>query len=136
MGRILAIDCGKKRTGLAVSDPMGIIATGLTTLPTHELIPFLKKYIATEEVSRFVVGKPMNLDGSKTDGSIWVDQCLHTLKKHFGHIPVTLLDERFSSKMASQSLLDSGLKKQDRRNKALLDEVSATLLLQDYLRNS
>ena len=136
MSRILAIDCGKKRTGLAVSDPLGMIATGLATVETHALIPYLKKYLEHEEVNRFVVGKPMNLDGSRTDGNRWVDQCLHSLQKHFSHIPVTLLDERFTSQIASKTLIDSGLKKEARKDKALLDEVSATLLLQDYLRNS
>ncbi|GAA4303998.1 Holliday junction resolvase RuvX [Compostibacter hankyongensis] len=133
MSRILAIDYGKKRCGLAVTDPMQLIAGGLATIPTHELIPYLKKYIQREPVELFVVGDPKSLDGTATDATPLVEQCIRSLKKHFSGIGVRKLDERFTSKLAFRSMIDSGLKKMQRRDKALVDEVSATILLQDYL---
>lgn len=135
MSRILSIDYGKKRTGLAVSDPMKMIARGLTTVLTHELIPFIKKYIREEPVERFVIGYPKNLDGSATDATALVDECVRILHKNFPGIPVVKADERFTSKMAARSLAESGLGKKQRREKALVDEVSATILLQDYLKS-
>jgi len=134
MGRILSIDYGKKRTGLAVTDPLQLIANGLTTVPTHELIPFLKKYMAAETVSEIIIGDPKNLDGSATDATALVTECIRILHKHFPEIPVKKIDERFTSKLATRSMLDSGLKKKDRQNKALVDEISATILLQEYLQ--
>jgi putative Holliday junction resolvase len=134
MGRILSIDYGKKRTGLAVTDPLQLIASGLTTVPTHELIPFLKKYMATETVSEIIIGEPKNLDGSATDATALVTECIRILRKHFPDMPVKKIDERFTSKLATRSMLDSGLKKKDRQNKALVDEISATILLQEYLQ--
>lgn len=134
MKRILSIDYGKKRTGLAVTDPMKMIATGLTTVSTPELIPFLKKYLQKEDVERFLVGEPKNLDGSDTDATPLAAQCIKSLKKHFPNIPVETIDERYSSKRATESFLESGLKKKKRRNKALIDETSAVILLQDYLQ--
>lgn len=134
MSRVLAIDYGKKRTGLAVTDPEKIIASGLTTVNTPALLPYLKDYIAREGVELFVVGYPKNLDGSDTDATALAEQCIRMLGKHFPAIPVKKLDERFTSKMAMQSMIDSGLKKKERRNKALIDEISATIILQDYLR--
>lgn len=136
MSRILSIDYGKKRTGLAVTDPMKMIATGLTTVPTQALIPFLKKYTLKEDIELFLVGEPKNLDGSDTDATPLVAQCIKTLKKHFPNIPVQTIDERYSSKRASESFLESGLKKKKRQNKALIDETSAVILLQDYLQTS
>ena len=134
MARILAIDYGKKRTGLAVTDPLQLIATGLTTVQTQTLIPFLKKYFETEQVELILIGDPKNLNGSDTDATALVEECIRILQKHFPQLPVKKIDERFTSKMAFQSMLDSGLKKKDRQNKALVDEISATIILQEYLR--
>lgn len=134
MPRILAIDYGKKRTGLAVTDPLKIIATGLGTVPSHELIPYLKKYFAAEAVELILIGLPRNLDGSATDATALVEECIRILQKHFPQIPLKKVDERFTSKMAFQSMLDSGLKKKDRQQKGLVDEISATIILQEYLQ--
>jgi putative Holliday junction resolvase len=135
MPRILAIDYGKKRTGLAVTDPLQMIATGLTTVATHELIPYLKKYLAQEEVELALIGEPKNLDGSATDATALVTECIRILQKNFPQLPVRKIDERFTSKMAFQTMIDSGLKKKDRQNKGLVDEISATIILQEYLRS-
>jgi putative Holliday junction resolvase len=135
MARLMAIDYGKKRTGLAVTDPLQMIATGLTTVATHDLIPFLKKYLAAEQVETIVIGEPKGLDGNATDATALVTECIRIIKKNFPDIPVVKVDERFTSKMAFQTMIDSGLKKMDRRNKALVDEISATIILQEYLRN-
>ena len=133
MARILSIDYGGKRTGLAVTDPEQIIATGLTTVKTQELFTFLKKYCAAEPVELFVIGDPRNWDLSDTHATPLVKECITRLKKEFPQIPVVTLDERMTSKMAKQALLDMGLKKKDRRKKELVDEVAATILLQEYL---
>ncbi|RBL88669.1 Holliday junction resolvase RuvX [Chitinophaga flava] len=135
MARVMAIDYGKKRTGLAVTDPLQLIASGLTTVPTHELVPFLKKYFATEEVEMMIIGEPKNLDGNDTHATPLVAECIRVLQKNFPHIPVKKVDERFTSRMAFQSMIDSGLKKKDRQNKGLVDEISATIILQEYLQN-
>lgn len=135
MARLMAIDYGKKRTGLAVTDPLQLIASGLTTVATHELIPFLKKYLAAEPVETIVIGEPKNLDGNATHATPLVIECIRILKKNFPDIPIVKVDERFTSKMAFQTMIDSGLKKKDRQNKALVDEISATIILQEYLRN-
>jgi putative Holliday junction resolvase len=135
MSRILAIDYGKKRTGIAVTDPLKMIASGLTTVPTHELIPFLKKYFIKEPVEKIVIGYPKNLDGSATDATTLVEEGIRILRKNFPDVPVLKIDERFTSKIASQSILASGVNKKQRQNKALTDEVSATILLQDYLQS-
>jgi putative Holliday junction resolvase len=136
MPRIMAIDYGKKRTGLAVTDPLKIIASGLGTVPSHELIPYLKKYFAAEPVELILIGLPRNLDGSATDGTALVEECIRILKKHFPDMPLKKVDERFTSKMAFQSMLDSGMKKKDRQNKGLVDEISATIILQEYLQHT
>ncbi len=130
----MAIDYGKKRTGLAVTDPLKMIATGLGMVPSHELIPYLKKYFAAEAVELIIIGMPRNLDGSATDATALVQECIRILKKHFPEMPLKQMDERFTSKMAFQSMLDSGLKKKDRQQKGLVDEISATILLQEYLQ--
>jgi putative holliday junction resolvase len=135
MARILSIDYGKKRTGLAVTDPLQLIATGLTTVATHDLIPYLKKYLAQEAVELFLIGEPKNLDGGATHATALVTECVRILQKNFPEVPVKKIDERFTSKMAFQVMIDSGLKKKDRRNKELVDEISATIILQEYLRN-
>jgi putative holliday junction resolvase len=133
MPRIVAIDYGGKRTGIAVSDPLQIIATALETVPTKELLSFLKEYSAKEEVESFVVGEPKNLDGSDTDASQMVRNFLVQLKSLFPEKPIHLIDERFTSKMAMQSLIASGTKKKDRKVKGNIDKVSATIILQDFM---
>jgi putative Holliday junction resolvase len=135
MGRILAIDYGGKRTGLAVTDPFQIIATGLTTIPSQELVPWLKKYIQTEEVELILMGWPTNWDDTDTHATPLVRQAIVRLKKEFPQIPLETADERYTSKLATKSMVESGMKKKDRRNKALVDEIAATILLQDYLRS-
>jgi putative holliday junction resolvase len=135
MSRILSIDFGLKRTGIAVTDPLQIIATGLTTLHSKELIPFLKDYFAKEQVELIIIGWPTNWDDSATHATPLVEKCIKDLQKHFPAMPVKKVDERFTSKMAKDSMLEMGLKKKDRRNKALVDEIAATILLQEYLRS-
>ncbi|MFZ9719543.1 MAG: Holliday junction resolvase RuvX, partial [Chitinophagaceae bacterium] len=117
MARILAIDYGAKRTGLAVTDPLQIIATALTTIETRNFISFLKDYFAKEQVEKMIIGMPLNLDDSPTHGTPLVQQAIKTLQKHFPHIPVETVDERFTSKMAKDAMLEMGLKKSERRDK-------------------
>ena len=136
MPRIIAIDYGKKRTGLAVTDPLQIIASGLTTVDTEQLVYYLKQYFAKEEVSLILLGHPKKLDGSDNDIMPKVEKFFAQLQKLFPNIPAKLVDERFTSKMAFQSMLDSGMKKKDRQNKATIDEVSATILLQGYMEQA
>ena len=133
MARIMAFDYGKKRTGIAVTDPLQIIATGLTTVETEKLMDFLIDYLRKEDVERFVIGEPVGLDGQATDASEAVDEFIQSLKKQFPGIPVDKEDERFTSKMAVQTLVKSGIKKKKRRDKKLIDQVSATIILQSYL---
>ncbi|MVT10193.1 Holliday junction resolvase RuvX [Chitinophaga tropicalis] len=135
MARIMAIDYGKKRTGLAVTDPLQLIASGLTTIPTHNLIPYLKKYLSEEQVELILIGEPKNLDGGATDATALVTECVRILQKNFPELPVKKVDERFTSKLAVRAMIDSGLKKKDRQNKALVDEISATIILQEYLQH-
>lgn len=136
MPRILAIDYGLKRTGLAVTDPLKIIATGLTTVESKQLISFLKNYFSKEEVELIVVGEPKNLDDSDTHATPLVHRFIKELQKNFPSIPVETVDERFTSKMASRAMVEMGLKKKQRQNKALIDEIAATIMLQDYLKNN
>lgn len=133
MPRILSIDYGLKRTGLAVTDPLQIIATGLTTVESKELIPFLKKYMQTETVERILIGEPRNWDDSETHATPLVEQCIKDLEKNFPAMPITRVDERYTSKMAKDAMLEMGLKKKDRRKKGLVDEIAATIMLQEYL---
>ena len=134
MSRILAIDYGLKRTGLAVTDPLQIIATGLTTVDSPKLIPFLKDYFKREEVELILIGEPKNWDESDTHATPLVQAIIKKLNKEFPHIPIETVDERFTSKMAKQSMLDMGLKKKQRRDKALVDEIAATIMLQEYIQ--
>src|SRR6185436_15894555 len=134
MPRILSIDYGLKRTGLAVTDPLKIIATGLTTVESRELIPFLKDYFSKEPVELILIGDPKNMDDSDTHATPLVEKCIQELQKNFPQVPVRKVDERFTSKMAKDAMLEMGLKKKDRRNKALVDEIAATIMLQEYLR--
>lgn len=133
MARIIAIDYGKKRSGLAVTDPLKIIASGLTTVNTDQLVYYLKQYFASEPVELILLGHPKRLDGGDNEITPKVEKFYGQLQKLFPHIPARLIDERFTSKMAFQAMIDSGLKQKDRRDKALIDEVSATILLQGYL---
>jgi putative holliday junction resolvase len=133
MARILALDYGGKRTGIAVTDSMQIIATGLTTVPTTELIIFLKKYFVAEIVEKVIIGMPKNLKNEDTHGTNLVVLFIKKFLETFPEMPIQTIDERFTSKMATKSILDSGAKKKDRQNKALVDEVSATIILQDYM---
>ncbi|QNM86051.1 Holliday junction resolvase RuvX [Polaribacter pectinis] len=133
MARILAIDFGKKRTGIAVTDEMQIIASGLTTVNTEELIPFLKEYTTKEKVELFLVGKPKQMDNSDSESEALILPFLKKLEKQIPQIPIIRIDERFTSKMAFQTMIDSGMKKKQRRNKAMVDEISATIILQSYL---
>ena len=133
MPRIMAIDYGGKRTGIAVTDPLQIIATGLTTIESKELIPFLKKYLAAEEVERIIIGDPRNWDDSETHATPLVAAAIREIQKIFPQLPIEKVDERYTSVMAKQTMLQSGLKKKARQNKALVDEIAATILLQEWL---
>jgi putative Holliday junction resolvase len=133
LGRIIAIDYGRKRTGIACTDAMQIFATALQTVPSHQVINFLKEYISRENVELFVVGDPKKLNNQPSESVIYVNPFVKLLKKEFPEIPVERMDERFTSKMASQAILQAGLKKKDRQNKALVDSVSAVIILQSWL---
>lgn len=133
MARILSIDYGLKRTGIAVTDPLQIIATGLTTIESKQLIPFLKDYFAKEQVEKIIIGMPKNWDESDTHATPLVQKAIKELKKNFPQISLETVDERFTSKMAKDAMLEMGLKKMQRRNKALVDEIAATIMLQEYL---
>jgi len=135
MPRILSIDYGLKRTGLAVTDPLQIIATGLTTVETPKLIPFLKDYFKKEEVELIIMGEPKNWDESDTHATPLVKKAVEKLKKEFPTMPIKMVDERYTSKLASQAMIEMGLKKKQRQNKALVDEIAATIMLQEYLRS-
>lgn len=134
MARILSIDYGRKRTGLAVTDPLQIIASGLATVESKQLIPYLKDYFQRELVELIIIGEPKNLDDSDTHATPLVEAFIKELQKNFPTIPVKKVDERFTSKMAKDAMLDMGMKKMQRRNKALVDEIAATILLQEYMR--
>jgi len=135
LARIISIDYGLKRTGVAVTDPLKIIATGLATVASNELIQFLKDYFNKEEVELIIIGDPRNLDDSETHATSLVRKIINELQKNFPSIPIQTIDERFSSKMASRAMIEMGLKKKQRQNKALIDEIAATIMLQDYLNN-
>ncbi len=134
MARILCIDYGLKRTGIAVTDPLQIIATGLTTIHPKELVPFLRDYFSKEPVELILIGWPTNWDDSPTHATAQVEKCINNLQKNFPSIPIKKVDERYTSKMAKDAMLEMGLKKMQRRNKALVDEIAATIMLQEYLR--
>jgi putative Holliday junction resolvase len=135
LSRILCIDYGLKRTGIAVTDPLQIIATGLTTVDSKELIEFLKKYFQQESVELIIIGEPKNLDDSDTHATPLVRQIIKKLEKEFPLIPLKTVDERYTSKMAKQAMLEMGMKKKDRRNKRTVDEIAATIMLQEYMGN-
>jgi putative Holliday junction resolvase len=133
MARILALDFGSKRTGIAVTDELQIIASGLTTVLTKELLSFLKDYLIKESIELILVGEPKQMDNTPSESEQLISSFLVKLEKQFPNIPIKRVDERFTSKMAFQTMIDSGLKKNKRKNKALVDEISATLILQSYL---
>ena len=133
MSRILAIDYGVRRTGIAVTDPLQIIANGLTTVDTRQLLGFLTDYVKHESVERFVVGRPMQTNGRESENLRNVEQFVAQLQKRLPDIPVTWWDERYTSVMAHQTMLESGIGKMARRNKALVDEISACIILQGWM---
>lgn len=133
MGRILALDFGTKRTGIAVTDELQIIASGLTTVDTKDLMEFLKAYVKDEIVDLFLIGEPKQMNNMVSESEVHISSFIKKLEKHIPNIPIQRVDERFTSKMAFQTMIDSGLKKNQRKNKALIDEISATLILQSYL---
>ncbi|MCF1422192.1 MULTISPECIES: Holliday junction resolvase RuvX [Mangrovimonas] len=135
MGRLLAIDYGKVRTGIAITDELQIIASGLTTVETKELLPFLKDYCEKEQVEKFIVGEPKQMNNQESESEVLIKPFLEKLQNQFPKIPIERVDERFTSKMAFQTMIDSGLSKKKRRDKSLIDEISATLILQSYLYN-
>lgn len=133
MGRLLALDYGTKRTGIAVTDPMQIIASGLKTVATNELIDFLKEYVQEEPIDSFIIGLPKQMDNTMSESETAILKFIQKLEKQFPQIPIKRHDERFTSKMAFQTMIEGGLNKKKRRNKALVDQISATLILQSYL---
>ncbi|MBB1138970.1 Holliday junction resolvase RuvX [Myroides sp. WP-1] len=133
MGRLLAIDFGQKRTGIAVTDELQIIASGLTTVNTGELMSFLKDYFQKEKVDRVIIGEPKRLNNEPSEITPILNAFIDTFKNAYPTMPVERIDERFTSKMAFQTMIDSGLKKKQRQNKALIDEIAATIILQDYM---
>jgi putative Holliday junction resolvase len=135
MSKILAMDYGKRRTGIAVTDDLQIIASGLTTVNTDVLFEFLEKYLKNEKVELFLIGEPKQMDYTVSESEKLILPFIDKLKKKFSQIPIKRVDERFTSKMAFQTMIDSGLNKKQRQNKALVDEISATIILQSYLYN-
>lgn len=135
MARILCIDYGGKRTGIAVTDPLQIIATALTTITTKELIPFLKNYFQQEDVGLILIGEPLNLDDTATHATPLVKAAIVRLKKEFPAIPIQTVDERYTSKMASRAMVEMGMKKKDRQVKGNVDQIAATIMLQEYLQS-
>jgi putative Holliday junction resolvase len=133
VGRVLAIDYGRKKSGVAVTDPMQIIANGLTTVSTHELYDFLVKYMQEEEVETVVMGYPTQSTGEESESMKYIEPFVNRLKKNFPSLPVVWVDERFTSQLAFQAMIDGGLKKKARQDKAMIDKVSATIILQTYL---
>ena len=133
MARILALDFGSKRTGIAVTDELQIIASGLTTVLSVELLPFLEKYFSEENVELVLLGEPKQMNNTASESEVSIQEFLKKFSKKFPQMKLERVDERFTSKMAFQTMIDSGLKKKQRQNKALVDEISATIILQSYL---
>lgn len=136
MGRILAIDYGTKRTGIAVTDSLRIIPTGLGTVPTHTLLSFLDDYFSKEVVDKVIIGLPKQMNNQPSESMKYIEIFVKKFKQKFRNIPIEYFDERFTSVIAQRSMLESGLKKKDRQNKALIDEISATIILRDYMDSS
>lgn len=135
MSRILSIDYGRKRTGIAVSDPMQIIANGLTTIPTCHLFDYVVDYISKEPVERIIIGLPKQMNNEYSENMKNIEPFVNRLRKNLPEIPVEYVDERFTSVLAHRAMIDGGLKKKARQNKALVDEISATIILQSYLES-
>ncbi len=135
MGRLLSIDFGRKRCGIAVTDPLRIVANGLTTVSTANLIDFIKNYISSEQVDRIIVGHPTTLRGEPSESMRYLTPVINRLKKEIAPLEVTFFDERFTSAIAHRAMIDGGMKKMDRRDKAIVDEISATILLNDFLQS-
>ena len=135
MARLLAIDYGRKRSGIAVSDTLQIIANGLTTVPSHTVIAFLKDYVTKETVERIIIGLPRQMNYEESESMQYIKPFVKKLQKELPTIPVEYFDERFTSKMAHQTMIDGGVKKMKRQNKALVDEISATIILQGYMES-
>ena len=135
MGRILAIDYGQKRVGLAVTDPLQIAANGLDTVAVHELLDYLQKYIAREPVEKFVIGLPKQMNGQESGSMQYIRPFVINLQRKFPDIELVYVDERFTSVLAHKTMLDAGLKRKDRQNKELVDKISATIILQSYLES-
>ena len=133
MARILCIDYGGKRTGIAVTDPLQIIATALQTVETHQLFVFLKNYLKQEEVERILIGHPLNLDDSPTHATPLVEAAIKRLNKEFPQLPIERVDERFTYKLAGRAMLEMGMKKKQRREKGQIDQIAAAIMLQEYL---
>lgn len=133
MGRILAIDYGNKRVGLAVTDPLKIVANALDTVPAHDVLNYLAAYTAREQVEKFVVGLPKQMNGLNSESMQYIEPFVKKLKEKFPNIEVQFVDERFTSVLAHRTMLEGGLKKKDRQDKALVDRISATIILQSYL---
>ena len=136
MGRLLSIDFGRKRCGIAVTDPLRIVANGLTTVKTADLIKFVKDYIAKEGVDSVIVGLPKTLKGEPSESMRYLEPVINRLKKEIDPVKVVFFDERFTSVLAHRAMIDGGMKKMDRRDKAIVDEISATILLNDYLSSA
>lgn len=135
MSRILAIDYGRKRTGIAVSDPMQLIANGLITVASRDLLTFIGEYLSKESVEKIIVGLPKQMNNEMSENMKYIEPFVRSLKKRFPDMPVEYVDERFTSVLAHRTMIDAGLKKKDRQNKALVDEISATIILQTYLES-
>ncbi len=135
VGRLLSIDYGRKRCGIAVTDTLRIVANGLTTVPTHTLIDFIKNYVAREQVDKIIVGKPTTMRGEDSESMRYITPGINRLKKELPDMPIEYWDERINTELAHKSMIDSGMKKSDRQNKAVVDEISATIILNDYLQS-
>ncbi len=135
MGRILALDIGRKRTGVAVTDPLKIVANGLTTIPTHTVVDFIADYLSRENVELLVVGYPFQMNNTPSEAVLYINPVLKQIVKAFPNLPVKQVDERFTSKLAMQAMIDGGMKKKDRQNKATVDTISAAIILQSYLES-
>lgn len=135
MGRILAFDIGRKRTGVAATDPLKIIANGLTTIPTNTVVEFLTNYINKESVELIVIGQPKQMNNQPSEAVKYIEPVVNRIRKVFPNLKIELVDERFTSKMAFQTMIDGGLKQKDRQNKALVDTISATIILQSYMES-
>ncbi len=136
MARLLAIDYGRKRTGIAVSDPLQLIATGLTTIQSDSLLSWLKDYMQQEPVEKIIIGYPKTLRNEPAEAIRYINPVIKKIVQTFPEIPLVLMDERFTSKIAFQAMIDGGLKKKDRQDKAMIDKVSATILLQDFMSSA